>query len=113
MGDLIGVVEAAYAVERDEYGWLSGIVAQAAPLLDRGLGVFANAFDVDARMRIFTRAIAFGGIPDEHADDVVKTGLAIPPDQVESFLQMGVSTMSEAWGAPPADFDHHREAAAK
>jgi hypothetical protein len=112
-GDLIGVVEAAYAVDLDEFGWLRGIVERAAPFLDRGLGAFANTFEVDARMRITTRATAFAGIGDEHAVSVAQAGIAIPADQVAKFLRMSVSTMSEVWGAPPADHDHHRDVAEK
>jgi hypothetical protein len=112
MGDLIGVVEAAYAIDLDEFAWLRGIVDRAGPLLDRGLGVFGNTFDVDARMRIHTRSTAFSGIGDEHAVGAAQTGLAIPPNQVAQFLRMSVSTMSEVWGAPPTEIDHHRDAAA-
>lgn len=113
MGDVIGVVEAAYAVDLDEYAWVRGILNAAAPLLDRGLGAFGNTFDVDARRRMSTRATAFVGLGDEYALSVAQTVLAISPDQAERFVRMGVSTMSEAWGAPAADIDHHREVANK
>lgn len=111
MGDVIDVVEAAYAIDLDEFGWLKGMLERAAPLLDRGLGAFANSFDVDTRVRLKLRASVFSGIGDDHAVHVAQTAIAIPPDQVDQFLRMCVCTMTEVWGAPPADLDHHRDVA--
>src|SRR5262245_30057934 len=112
MADLIGVVEAAYAFERDEYTWLREVLERAAPMLDHGIGAFANTFEVDSRERLVTRASVFVGLPDTEAPVVQQTGLAIPPAQVAQFIRMGVSTMSELWGAPADEIEHHREPAA-
>jgi hypothetical protein len=112
MGDVIGVVEAAYAIDLDEFAWLRGILERAAPLLDDGLGVMANSFDVDARSRVVTRATVFVGIDDAHAPAIAQTGAGIPAEQVGQMLRMSVSTMSDLWGAP-ADVSHQRGIADK
>lgn len=110
-GDVIGIIEAAYEVELDEFGWLRGILARAAPLLDHGLGAFAHSFDLASGMRVVMRAAVFSGIPDTDASIVAKTGNAMPPDHVDTLFGHTVTTISAALGAPASELDHHREAA--
>jgi len=45
--DAIAIVEAAYELDSDTPGWLSGLLAQAATLLDRGLGLGATLYRPD------------------------------------------------------------------
>ena len=90
--DIVAVVEAAYAIERDEFAWLRGILDVAGPLLDVGLGTFANSFDLTPRMRIVTRATALSGIPDTLAPLAAQAGHEVPPDLVARFVSSVVST---------------------
>jgi DNA-binding CsgD family transcriptional regulator len=44
MSDMIDVVEAAYDLQLDEQGWLSGLVRKVAPHLDQGFGVSLSTY---------------------------------------------------------------------
>jgi hypothetical protein len=43
-GDIISIVEAAYDLESDDRAWLSRLLEQAAPRLDRGFGVTIQTY---------------------------------------------------------------------
>lgn len=43
--DAIAIVEAAYSLEGDDGAWLTRLLEQAAPRLDRGFGTSASIFD--------------------------------------------------------------------
>ena len=45
-GDLLRVVDAAYAAAPDDESWLAGVLQAAAPALDWGLGVCASTFSL-------------------------------------------------------------------
>jgi DNA-binding CsgD family transcriptional regulator len=45
-GDLLRVVDAAYAAAPDDESWLEGVLHAAAPALDWGLGVCASTFSL-------------------------------------------------------------------
>jgi len=45
-GDLLRVVDAAYAAAPNEEAWLTGVLQAAAPALDWGLGVCASTFSL-------------------------------------------------------------------
>ncbi len=46
MGDLLAVIEAAYASEDTEAEWLAGLLRAATPVLDAGLGVFSHTYSL-------------------------------------------------------------------
>jgi len=46
--DVISIVEAAYDLERDTRGWLSLLLERTAPYLDRGVGLAATIYRLDA-----------------------------------------------------------------
>jgi hypothetical protein len=46
--DWIRVIEAAYTPASTDAGWLRGVHDAVLPLLDRGLGIAVELFDLDA-----------------------------------------------------------------
>ncbi len=44
--DIVGVIETAYRVDRDERTWLGSVLDASRPLLDRGMGVLGVVYDV-------------------------------------------------------------------
>jgi len=46
--DLVGIVEAAYAIEREPHDWLANIHDVIAPVIDAGLGTCAYIYDASA-----------------------------------------------------------------
>ncbi len=61
MTDVLDVIEAAYAEAPDIQTWLEGIVAAAAPSLDQGFGVSAQAFSIDREIGpLFAQGFACG-----------------------------------------------------
>jgi len=61
--DAIAIVEAAYNLEGDDRAWLTRVLEQAAPRLDRGFGVNASIFD--PRSGIDESTIITLGMSDE------------------------------------------------
>jgi DNA-binding CsgD family transcriptional regulator len=82
-GDFIGVVEAAYDLTGDDRDWLRGIATAATPLLDRGTGVTAFAFDFSGR---FASPLAAGPVttgPEGALRGTVEALQSAPPGAME------------------------------
>ena len=61
-GDVIGTLEASYAVDRPLRGWLEGVLGSARPWLDQGTGVFGYAWEiVEGGVVSFVEHVSLGG----------------------------------------------------
>jgi DNA-binding CsgD family transcriptional regulator len=98
--DWIGIVEAAYEVERDEEAWLNGLL-DAAQCLDRGLGMMAFTYDGSDVRNFRLGALVQRGFPKKR----LETAMALiadrtsRPDFVErTYRFLACATMSEIEG---------------
>src|SRR5688572_22071121 len=91
-GDLLRVVEAAYAPAPSEKAWLEGIAAAALPCLDRGLGLCVYIYDASnlTDFRIST-CVGAGATPVGHAEieSVVRAG---SPETTRKYYEPGPPT---------------------
>ena len=62
--DLLGILEAGYAVDAAEEPWLKGLLAAAQPSLDEGLGAFAFSYNAFQPQSFELRCLTSSGFPD-------------------------------------------------
>jgi DNA-binding CsgD family transcriptional regulator len=62
--DLLGILEAGYAVDSAEKPWLDRLLAAARPSLDEGLGAFAFSYNAPQPQSFELRCLASTGFPD-------------------------------------------------
>ena len=62
--DLLGILEAGYAVDTAEEPWLRGLLAAAQPSLDEGLGAFAFSYNAFHPQSFELRCLTSSGFPD-------------------------------------------------
>jgi DNA-binding CsgD family transcriptional regulator len=78
-GDILGVIEAAYAGGQSDAGWLAALLRATAPLLDEGLGAFSHSYatDPDGTVRILAMQSLSGPATEEflaHLQSMVPRG---------------------------------------
>jgi DNA-binding CsgD family transcriptional regulator len=114
--DVVGIVEAAYALDRGVDAWFDGVVHAATPLLDRGLGVLAWQYDASDAARIRTGSQRHVGGTAEQRERMLKGLSGSTAEMSErqnemAYLQPGpVRTVSEIFGGRPREqpgFGHH------
>jgi DNA-binding CsgD family transcriptional regulator len=94
MSDWISVVEAAYDLSQERVGWLEHLLDQAAPLLDRGVGVNAQVFHVSpTRFRVEDVAVRGLGTREELRAFLEHA----PPQAIDAIYRQGapVGSLSE------------------
>jgi DNA-binding CsgD family transcriptional regulator len=99
--DAISIVEAAYDLQGDTRAWLSRLVAQAAPKLDRGLGVGVSMFGPGIRPE---EALVDTCGVDDRRRDAAKVMIAAYPDLFRRLmLEPGpaCTTAAEKMGLTP------------
>jgi DNA-binding CsgD family transcriptional regulator len=106
-GDVIGVLEAAYALDLSDDLWLDGVLHSMRPLLDDGLGVLAYRYDAstEGAVRVWSPRYA-GGSQDraERTFEGLAGGIAaLTPYQARAaFCESGpVKTLSDIFGRQP------------
>ncbi|MDP9150721.1 MAG: LuxR C-terminal-related transcriptional regulator [Myxococcota bacterium] len=98
-GDLIGIVEAAYRVEQSTKGWLSGIVAAAAPVIDDGYGVAAYTYDASNPSEFRVGPMVHQGLPEGFVAPFVESLAHLDANFVlKSFRTLSCGTGSEVPG---------------
>jgi DNA-binding CsgD family transcriptional regulator len=80
-GDLVQVIEAAYALHESEADWVEAICSAVRPALDVGLGVLVATVDISSGNVAYSAAaalgntleafLAVGGMQPEHAGDAL------------------------------------------
>jgi DNA-binding CsgD family transcriptional regulator len=107
--DVVGVVEAAYALDRNEDEWLAGVLGSAAPLLDRGRGVIAytyDASDLDAVKTSYARSFGRNTQNAEGLVGVVAGAHTILSREqaTKAYVEGGpLMTVSSAFDTVPTD----------
>lgn len=94
--DVVGVIEAAYAIERDDTRWLSALAEHAAPALDKGFGVAAALYKVsdDGHAHIGSSVVVGG---DAALFETLRLGTAtVPPAFVERMFRVGPKCQSSS-----------------
>jgi DNA-binding CsgD family transcriptional regulator len=66
-GDLLGIIEAAYAVSGSQSDWVAGLLRAAYPLIDGGLGAFCHTYEIDDAGHVVLGAVytSDGPVDDE------------------------------------------------
>lgn len=102
--DLISVVEAAYAIDQPEEGWLRGMLSAARGTMDDGLGVMAFTYDASNPAAFHFNTFLVEGAP-EGIEALARQGIpAADPDYIRrSFLALPCGTASDTpgWRAQP------------
>lgn len=99
-GDWVSVVEAAYRLEGDEKSWLSGLLAAAAPLMPRNLGVYGFTYDASEPGAFHLQTVVPPAFPPKTgADEVMSmfSGLSAV-EVVQSFGSVVCATASQVFG---------------
>ncbi|MBL8918216.1 MAG: helix-turn-helix transcriptional regulator [Myxococcaceae bacterium] len=96
----VGVIEAAYAVDRATPEWLDGVVKAVAPVLDAGHGVWAGLYDASRRDAFRIGSFAGVGVPAERLE-LLKAGAETLPYAVieRTFVTRTCGTLSQLLGA--------------
>jgi DNA-binding CsgD family transcriptional regulator len=95
--DLIAVIEQAYTLGGTDRDWLQALVDRTRPLLDRGLGVYAELYEALPGRPVDPRVlVAAGTIPALDAK-VPPLIVAAPPEIIERTFRAfsGCATVSE------------------
>ncbi|UQA62030.1 helix-turn-helix transcriptional regulator [Polyangium aurulentum] len=101
--DFVAVVEAAYRLDLDDRGWLSGLASSAQPLLDRGFGVIGYDYDFGQEPERIG-PVAKAGLTEGAMEAGFRYHLARPKEQRLLFYRSGPCiTVHEvyAYEAPP------------
>jgi DNA-binding CsgD family transcriptional regulator len=99
--DWIGILEAAYEIERDDEGWLNGLIDGALSSLDRGLGLMAFGYDSSDPSRFRLGALVHRGFSKRRLDVTMEimADYTSRPDFVErTYRFTPCATMSEIDG---------------
>jgi DNA-binding CsgD family transcriptional regulator len=111
-GDVVGILEAAYALDLSDDAWLDGVLRTTSPLLDRGLGVLAYRYEVSSEGAMRVWSPRFAGGSEEQAQRAF-LGLAggvaaMTPRQAQAaFFESGpVKTLSDIFGRRPDHTPH-------
>lgn len=109
MNDWIAILEAAYSLDADLPAWLQRIAEASAPILDRGQGTAAMAFQTDGQ-GISLRHLAIAHGPADAAEVTSRVVLESPIDTIEAVFRSGnpAGTISEVIQAMPGSSEVER-----
>ena len=102
-GDIVDIVEAAYATEGDDGAWLDSLAHAALPHVGRGMGVVAIAYETRTRP-IHVSAVRGAGDLPMPAAMLARAAERASPEYVEqSWKRLSCGTASEVrgWNAEP------------
>lgn len=101
--DLVGVVEAAYALELPQHDWLKRLLKAVRPSLDGGKGMFGALYDVQdpKHFRLFDMVGA--GIPDVTLELIRFAAQGARADIISRARWEICSTLSQAVGEKALD----------
>jgi DNA-binding NarL/FixJ family response regulator len=99
--DVIGVVEAAYDIQKNDAGWLEGLGRAVSPLVDRGLGVVAQYYDIRSPTSMKTWGVRSVGADPRFAKRLPRFNAEAPPAALDRSYRLGslCGTASELVGA--------------
>lgn len=106
-GDLIAIVESAYAVDRPRDAWLDGVVEAAAACLDDGLGVWAALYDASRPDDFRFEVMRQRGLKAEHAELLTMAAPTVTQQNVEMTFQSGKSCATLSEILPPSFFEEN------
>ena len=110
--DWIGILEAAYALERTDEAWLDGILVAAQTCLDQGKGVLAFLYDASDVTTLRVGHLASAGVPGPRLQAYFRVSeelAAIPGFLQRTYRTLLCGTMSES---NTVEYDWRRVAAA-
>jgi DNA-binding CsgD family transcriptional regulator len=95
--DIIGVVEQAYTLGGSDQEWLQAVVDRTRPLLDHGLGVYAELYEALPGRPVDPRVLVKAGTSPPLDATVPPLIVAAPPEIVERTFRgfSGCATVSE------------------
>ena len=96
--DWIGIIEAAYALERDDDTWLGGILDAAMPCLDAGMGMVAFVYDASDSVTLQVRQLTSAGVSAPRLEAYFRATqelAAIPGFLARTYRSLLCGTMSE------------------
>ncbi len=109
MNDWIAILEAAYSLEADFPAWLQQIAETSAPILDRGQGTAAMAFQTQTD-GVALRHLAMARGPADAVAVTNRVVLESPASTIEAVFRSGTpaGTVSEVIGAMPGSSEIER-----
>jgi DNA-binding CsgD family transcriptional regulator len=110
--DWIGIIEAAYALDRPDDVWLGGLLAAAQTCLDEGKGLVAFTYDASHATALRVSHLASAGVPPQRLQAYLRVSeelAAIPGFLQRTYRTLLCGTMSEA---DAAEYDWRRAAVA-
>jgi DNA-binding CsgD family transcriptional regulator len=101
--DIVGVVEAAYAIELPLRDWLKGVIKASRPSLDDTQGMFGGLYDASDPERFQLTDLVGSGIPEQTVELIRFAAEGARPDIISRARWEVCSTLSQAVGAPALD----------
>jgi DNA-binding CsgD family transcriptional regulator len=108
--DVVGVIEATYAEERDDAAWVRRLAEVSAPALDRGLGVFAAMYDAREDSLKVGPAAGVGSRVDELIDVFRAVNAMSPPGLLDVLYRRGPAYSSGQDQARMTNAAYHAQA---
>jgi DNA-binding CsgD family transcriptional regulator len=96
--DWIGILEAAYALDRNDDAWLGGMLDAARSCLDDGMGMVAFVYDASDHRTLQVRQMASAGVSAPRLDAYFRVSeqlAAIPGFLQRTYRSLLCGTMSE------------------
>lgn len=110
--DWIGILEAAYALDRSDDAWLGGMLDAAKTCLDDGLGMVAFLYDASDPLTLRVQGMAHSGVTAPRLDAYFRVSeelAAIPGFLARTYRSLLCGTMSEL---ERVEYDWRRSAVA-
>jgi len=96
--DWIGILEAAYALDRDDDAWLGGLLEAARTCLDDGMGMVAFVYDASDHRTLQVRQMTSAGVSAPRLEAYFRVSeelAAIPGFLQRTYRSLLCGTMSE------------------
>jgi len=101
--DMVGVVEAAYALELPQSHWLKAVLKAARPSLDGGQGMFCGLYDAADPAQLRLTELVGSGIPEETIEMIRFAAQGARSNIISRARWEVCSTLSQAVGADALD----------